>query len=411
MKTITACRCCGSTRLCRYLDLGHQPLANSYHKGENLETYPLEVDLCESCYHSQLSVVIEPKIMFEHYLYVSSTTKTFQLHCDALAENAVTRTEHPPRVLDIACNDGLLLECFRKRGCEVQGVDPSVNLREFTKQKDIPVEVEFWSDKVADRIGKFDIITGTNVFAHVHDVSGFLSACQKSLTPNGFVIIEFPYCKNMIAKGEFDTIYHEHLSYFLVNSFSTLTRRCGFQIFDIIQTPIHGWSIRFFLRPSVQEDCAAVKELIAAEKEKGMLEIYTYKEFEQKVNHTKETFCQEVESQRRVRKVIGYGASAKGNTMLNFFKLKLDYIVDDNCLKWEHLTPGMDIVIRSPQEMAKEGPLATTILSWNFSKEIIRKITAIRPGNNNDVSLLYVPETKVLSLPLEDENILAHISG
>ena len=404
------CRCCGSDNLYRYLDLNYQPLANSYHKGETLDYYPLQVDLCQICFHSQLSIVVDPEIMFKNYLYVSGTTKTFRNHCAALAEDAVQRTNPEPRVLDVACNDGTLLECFRSHGCSVHGVDPSVNLREFTKEKDIPVEVDFWSEDIAERIGKFDIITGTNVFAHVHAIDKFLAACKKALTPEGFVVIEFPYCKTLIAKGEFDTVYHEHLSYFLVNSFSTLTRKMGFQIFDVIQTPIHGGSIRFFIRPSDEQDCEIVKSLIVEEHNKGLMELSTYQNFEQKVIQTKEEFCSQIEEQRKTRKVIGYGASAKGNTMLNYFGVKLDYIVDDNPLKWNFLTPGMDIPIKPPQKMVnEESPLAIVVMSWNFAKEIAQKITSLRP-NHNDVCLLYVPHTTVLDLPI-DESLLSSISG
>ncbi len=412
MKRVSDCRCCGGENLHRYLDLGEQPLANSYHKGETLERYPLEVDVCRECFHSQLSVVIDPKIMFEHYLYVSGTTLTFRLHCKELARDAVARSKSlSPRVLDVACNDGLLLECFRSLNCDVQGVDPSVNLREYTREKGIPVEVDYWSETVADRVGTFDIITATNVFAHVDDADGFLKACGKALNPGGFVAIEFPYCEDMIAKCEFDTIYHEHLSYFLVNSFRRLTRRRGFEIFDIVQTPIHGCSIRFFIRPSDGGDCPAVGDLIAEEGRKGMLDVATYDTFGAKVAANKESFLKEVEEQRKTRKVVGYGASAKGNTMLNFFGLKLDYIVDDNKLKHGHMTPGMDIPVVAPAALADEdGPLAVVILSWNFGKEIAKKIVSLRPDSKGDVCLLYVPETKVL-LPMESDETLSAISG
>ncbi len=402
MKQIHQCRCCGSSALFPYLNFGWQPLANSYHKGEETEVFPLAVNVCDGCFHSQLSVVIDPKMMFEQYLYVSSTSKTFREHCAALAADAVFRAGRENlHVLDIACNDGLLLNCFRNLGCLVQGVDPSVNLRELTVEKGIPVEVDYWSEEVAERIkgDGFDIITATNVFAHVDDVAGFLKACKTALKPKGYVLIEFPYCKDMIGNAEFDTIYHEHLSYFLVNSFSTLTRRCGYEIFDIMQTPIHGSSIRFFIRPGDGKDCQQVSELIKKEDEKGLLSTDIYKSFEARILKTKTSFCDEISEYRKYRKVIGYGASAKGNTMLNFFGVKLDYIVDDNPMKWGYLTPGRDIPICSPDDMAKEkGPLAIVMMSWNFADEIMQNIKRTRPFRG-DVCLFYVPETKVVELP------------
>ena len=442
------CRCCGSTDLYPYLNLLNQPLANSYHKRRQsegikdaeIEEYPLVVNLCKSCFHSQLSIVVDPDTMFSHYLYVSGTTETFRKHCQELAQNAVCRwtkdlikdvsqwvadsefnskddcrwktgEKNTPKVLDVACNDGTLLEQFRKLGCDVHGVDPSVNLRVLTLDKDIPVEVDFWGKRVAEYIGKVDIITATNVFAHVDDVEDFLNTCKIALNPDGFAVIEFPYCKDMIAKNEFDTVYHEHLSYFLVNSFSTLSRRCGFQIMDVILTPIHGTSIRFIIRPSDEPDCDLVKELIQKEKDNGMLNVQTYEDFAQRVYINKVVFSDEVRKYRHTHGIVGFGASAKGNTMLNFFNLHLDYVVDNNDLKWDHLTPGMNVAIVSPEHMKNDPrPLAIVIMSWNFAKEIIKKIEALRPGKK-DIVLLYVPETRALELPLTDESAVSSISG
>ena len=183
MKEITSCRCCGEKKLFLYLDLGKQPLANSYHKGENLPLYPLEVVVCQNCFHNQLSVVVEPSRMFKNYLYVSGTTDTFRKHCQDLARDAVKRFKIKDiSVLDIACNDGTLLEFFRELGCHIWGVDPAENLRVITKKKNIPVVVDYWNEEIAkDLKKKFTIITGTNVFAHVDRVDIFLRACFSAL--------------------------------------------------------------------------------------------------------------------------------------------------------------------------------------------------------------------------------------
>ncbi len=392
----TVCRCCGSDQLFPYLDLGNQPLANSYHKGETLPRFPLQVVLCEKCFHSQLSIVVEPALMFQHYLYVSGTTYTFRNHCEDLAVDARERYPNKyPRVLDIACNDGTLLDYFRQRGCEVQGVDPAENLRELTEKKGIPVVVDYWGRGTAPKKleGKFDIITGTNVFAHVHDISGFLDDCKEVLAEEGTIILEFPYCNVMIGHCEFDTIYHEHLSYFLVNSFNALMERKGLVITDIIRTKIHGGSIRFFVQRTGQQS-VKVDQLIADEKEKGLLRKNTYVTFSEQVNKNKEDMQLLLAQLREEgKKVVGYGASAKGNTMLNYFQIDLDYIVDDNPMKWEYLTPGQNIVIKSPETLASEGELYIVILAWNFFDEIVKKIQTIT--HKKDHYICYVPKVEV----------------
>ncbi len=408
MKKIT-CRCCKKEDLLLYLDLGLQPLANSYHKGEKLSQYPLEVMLCKQCFHSQLSVVVDPDVMFKNYLYVSGTTETFRKHCKNLAEDAVHRfnTKRRLQVLDIACNDGTQLEYFRELGCSILGVDPAENLRSITEQKNIDVLVEYWTQSIAKKVKtKFDIITGTNVFAHVDDLDEFLLAVKIVLKKEGLLILEFPYADNMIAHNEFDTVYHEHLSYFLVNSFKALMERMEFHIVDILQTKIHGGSIRFFVKSGKGEHTKKVFDLVYHEKETGLLSEGSYYAFSERVHKNKKDMLTLLKRLKKKKKIIGYGASAKGNTMLNFFKIHIDYIVDDNELKWGYLTPGRNIPIRPPSTLAEErAALAIVILSWNFFNEILRKIVQLRPGSKNDTTILYVPEVK--EIPVKKENILS----
>jgi 2-polyprenyl-3-methyl-5-hydroxy-6-metoxy-1,4-benzoquinol methylase len=340
--------------------------------------------------------------MFEHYLYVSGTTSTFRKHCDDFAFDAVDRfmkwqslkpavTE--PRVLDIACNDGTLLKSFRNQGCKVQGVDPAQNLRSLTEEANIPVEVGYWGDGVVvdNFLKKFNIITATNVFAHVDDIGGFLDDCLKVLAPkDGFIVIEFPYCDNMIHHCEFDTIYHEHLSYFLVHSMMQAVGRRGLVIKDVVRTPIHGGSIRFFLKPGKEHSPAAFAMMSREAKQRFMMRS-TYESFRDKVEKNKADMQSLVNGlQEDGKKVIGYGASAKGNTMLNYFELDLEYIVDDNEMKWDYLTPGRDIPIKSTQAIAEEEELYIVILAWNFYDEIVEKIENI--AGNKHHYIRYVPE-------------------
>lgn len=397
------CRCCKSHNLLLYLDLGKQPLANDYHKGNNLPEIPLEVMLCAKCFHNQLSVVVDPDSMFKNYLYVSGTTQTFRKHCSDLADNAVSRfSSRRLNVMDIACNDGTQLEYFRELGCNVMGIDPAENLRSLTKKKKLNILVDYWTQKIARNFKKkFDLMTGTNVFAHVDDVDEFLKASKIALKDEGILILEFPYAENMVANNEFDTVYHEHLSYFLVNSFKILIERLGFHIVDIIRTPIHGGSIRFFIKKGKNKHCQKVYDLIKSEKEKGLLKISTYKKFAQQILKNKKDMNKLIDNLRRKKKnVIGYGASAKGNTMLNYFKINLDYIVDDNPLKWGYMTPGRNILINNPQILKSEkNNLYIVILAWNFYNEIVKHVLKIRGKNKKDTALLYVPfvEKRIMS--------------
>lgn len=395
------CRCCKSKDLILYLDLENQPLANSYHKGDNLSKIPLQVMLCKNCFHNQLSVVVNPDLMFRNYLYVSGTTLTFRNHTKSLAKDCVRRFKRKRlNVLDIACNDGTQLEYFRQLGCEVSGVDPAKNLRKITRKKKIPVVVDYWNNKTAKKMNnKFDIITGTNVFAHVDDVNEFLEASKIVLSKSGLLILEFPYANKMINHNEFDTVYHEHLSYFLVNSFKILIERLEFHIVDVIQTDIHGGSIRFFLQKGKGPHSVKVSRLIDNEKQKGLFRVSTYQNYAKQVAKNKKDMKDLLlKLRKKKKKVIGYGASAKGNTMLNYFKINLSYTVDDNPLKWGYMTPGRNIPIRNPDYLKKEEEdLYVVILAWNFYTEIAKRIRKIRP-NNKDFAIFYVPNIKQISI-------------
>jgi SAM-dependent methyltransferase len=401
------CRCCGNSHPLTYLDLGEQPLANSYVSDSNIicPTVPLKVNLCLSCFHSQLTVVADPGEMFSNYLYVSGTTDTFRKHTQSFAEeisNVMIRHGKGPSdhtlVLDIACNDGTLLENFRLLGSKVRGCDPAKNLREITQKKNIDVDVEFFSEEVGknykDRGLTFDVITAQNVFAHVDDAYGFLLGIKHCLKENGLAVIEFPYAKEMITHNEFDTIYHEHLSYFLVNSFASLTKRTGFNIFKITQTPIHGGSIRFYLSTSLKET-EDVELLIGIEKEQGLLDSHVYQCFATNVEYSKQEIKSLVEVLRKQnRKVVGYGASAKGNTSLNYFNLSLDYTVDDNKLKQGLYTPGQHIKIEDPKILASEDNPVIIVTAWNFLDEIKNRVSRIVVGSKSYI--LYVPDVRMI---------------
>jgi 2-polyprenyl-3-methyl-5-hydroxy-6-metoxy-1,4-benzoquinol methylase len=377
-RILTACRCCGSTALKQYLDLGEQPLANAYHHGEPLPRFPLAVNYCRECFHSQLSVAVDPRQMFGQYLYVTGTSATLRAHHAALAEDAVCRLGRSGSVLDIACNDGTLLECFRALGCDVQGVDPAENLRDVTRGKGIPVAVDYWGTQL-DLGQRFHVITATNVFAHVADLADFLEACRRHLNKDGVVVIEVPYCRTMLGECHFDTIYHEHLSYFLAAPFLRLIGRCGFHAADVVPVPIHGGSLRWVLRTGSRPHCQAAADLAEQEGRDGFLAPGKYT-----------AFAQAAEQKRAALRdlladglAIGYGAAAKANTLLNFCGLNLRYIVDDNPLKWGYLTPGRDIPIVEPARLAGEsGNLMVLLLAWTFESEVRAKLQWMRRGDS-----------------------------
>jgi SAM-dependent methyltransferase len=378
------------------LDLGRQPLANSYTREPvALPTYPLELMVCGACFHSQLSGVVNPDLLFRHYLYVSGTSRTLRAHFADLARQALQWVRpRQRRVLDLACNDGTLLEAFRREGCAAWGVDPARNLVSLAKAKGLNVAEGYWPDVrgEVEAEGPFDIITATNVLAHVADPRSFLAAALDCLTDEGAVVLEFPYCGEMVRRREWDTIYHEHLSYFLAGPFLCLAEGLDAAVTQARLLPVHGGSLRLALRRGSRH-CAEILALAETERAYGLRDLSTYQEFARRV----ETICHDLREHLQSlvaagRRVIGYGASAKGNTLLNHCPVPLAYIVDDNPLKHGYLTPGQQIPIRHPDEVLAEGPeLHVLLLAWNFTREIVQNLRAWRPGRGDRV-IRYVPE-------------------
>jgi len=396
-----SCRCCSSSDLERVLDLGRQPLANEYvREATPQETYPLELMVCRRCAHNQLSVVVDPERMFRHYLYVSGTSRTLRDYLASFASETLSWvTPRPRRVLDLACNDGTLLAAFRAEGCEVQGVDPAANLVRLAQSSGLDVVEGFWP-AARDRVrGPFELVTGANVLAHVADPAAFLSAMLDVLSPHGAAVVEFPYARELVTHGEWDTIYHEHLSYFLIGPFLKLADRVGASVIHIHQSRIHGGSIRLALKRGEADHCPAARSLAVQERGAGLHSLPRYRAFAEHV----QTTCRELVAYTRKlvaqgRRVVGYGASAKGNTLLNACHLPLAWIADDNPLKHDYLTPGCHIPIRPTSELTSEPDgLAIVLLAWNFADEILANVRRLRPGRN-DEAIYYVPEFRSVRL-------------
>ena len=396
------CICCGKSNLSLVLDLNNQPLANSYHKeDEILEEYPLGLNLCDDCYHLQLTHIVNPDLLFKEYLYVSGTTQTLRDYFEWFSNFVIEyidgcrwnwKKEKIQSVLDIACNDGSQLDCFASKGINTYGVDPAENLYELSSKNHNVICDYFDSRLFGDT---FDVIIAQNVFAHNENAKKFLDDCEKVMHHNSFLFVQTSQA-NMIKNNQFDTIYHEHISFFNINSFNELVKRTGLNLVNVIKTPIHGTSYVFILsKKNFSEHL--VSNLIEVEREDGLYSKKTYDDYKRNILNIVESFKKVVEHVQGEYPVIGYGAAAKGNTFLNFTDIKLDYVIDDNELKQGLYTPGTNIEIKSVEllkEYGEDDRILFVPLAWNFYDEIRKRIKKVR-DNKNDRFLKYFPNIEV----------------
>lgn len=383
-KKHNCCRVCKSYNLVPYLDLGNMPLSNNLLPAGRLwnsaPSYPLEVLFCEDCSLSQLSIVVPPEQMFTNYVYRSSISKDFRDHCRKWAEE----TTLSPGALhvDIAGNDGALLEQFKAvHNHQVINVDPAKNLTAICEAKGITVVPEFWSSQVASAFeDSVDLITATNVFAHCDDVYDFLSACKIALKRNGRLILEFPYLIDFIENVEFDTIYHEHLSYFSISPLLKLCRRVGLSLLSVEAQAIHGGSVRVTIGEYGLPD-PSVNAFVNREMTGGFYWIGTYLKWAERVRETIKQFEEGIRNILRTetRFIAGFAASAKGNTLLNsagFTYNHIRFIVDETPEKQGLFTPGGGIPVVPMDHLIRSQPPYLVILSWNFADSIMEKCRA-----------------------------------
>jgi 2-polyprenyl-3-methyl-5-hydroxy-6-metoxy-1,4-benzoquinol methylase len=400
-KKLDSCLACGGTHLLPLLDLGTQPLANDYHDSSvTLPSYPLALQLCPNCFHAQQAVAVNPDLMFKNYLYVSGTSKTLRDYFDWLAERIDTTYgaafQSPKKMLDIACNDGSELVPFMNLGWEVTAIDPAENLTEQARATGARVVCDYWNKESAHTIGgPFDIVLAQNVFAHVSDPFGFLQALATVVRPGSKVFLQTSQA-DMISRGEFDTVYHEHISFFSARSMRTLAARAGFVLEDILITPIHGGSYVFVLSLDGSKESITPRE--HEEDVQGRYRVETHVRFADNARRTVLELKELLETHRKAgRHIVGFGAAAKGNTVLNFGGISLDYIVDDNSLKQGLLTPGMNIPIAPLSRLAGEkGEVVIVPLAWNFFDEIYRKVKTVR-ADRPDVFVTYFPSIMIRS--------------
>ncbi len=398
-KIHTKCRVCSSIKLIKYLDLGYMPLPNNLEstekKAKDKERFPLEVMFCKECGLSQLSVVIDPDELFKYYTYRSGINKGYINHCRKMAEDLSARfgfnseTYH----LDIAGNDGTLLKEFRKvlhNDDHIFNVDPAENLREICEIERVFTISQFWSIGLAESTFKdrIDLITATNVFAHLDDVTEFIQACKIALKPEGILIIENPYLIDFIENMEFDTIYFEHVSYWSLLPMMRLCSDNGMKVIGAEKQAIHGGSMRYIIshENSRHVPASAIKNLCKEEKRRGFDKPHIYTEWANKVTMFISEFKTNLLRLKKEDKtIIAFAASAKGNTLLNSTGIStdvIDCIIDETPEKIGKFYPGVGIPIVGIENIMKIQPDYILILSWNFKDEIIEKVRGLGYDKN-----------------------------
>ncbi|MHB8603126.1 MAG: class I SAM-dependent methyltransferase [Nitrosotalea sp.] len=389
-KIISSCRSCKGSNLMPYLDLGITPLANGLIKTENVgkdePKFPLVVCYCKDCSLSQLSVVVNPEILFRDYFYMSSISNTFKTHCSTISSDLIDtiNLDQNDLVVDIASNDGCLLQEFKKRQIKILGVEPAVNLAKLANSCGIETLNHFWDGETATKIAKeyggAKVITAFNVFAHVDDVHGFVQNIKLALKDDGVFVIEVPYLIDFLEKHEFDTVYHEHLSYFLLKPLQHILEQNGMKITTVKKYPIHGGTIEVRVVKNndyTKNMVSNVDDFIIVEKNLGFYDMASYLNFANEVKNMKKNLTELISDLRQKgKKIAGFAASAKGNTLLNYCGIDLNsvqYIVDETPTKQGLLTPGSHIPIVPMSGLENNPPDYLLILAWNFVEEIMTK--------------------------------------
>lgn len=403
----TTCRGCGGVGLHRFLSLGDQPLANALLTGPDAfadeRFYPLDVYFCRDCTLVQLVDVVDPEVLFSHYLYVTGTSETIAAHNEAYAASVISRLGLGPRdlVAEIASNDGSLLSAFARRGVRVVGIEPARNIAAMAQARGIDTEVRFFArgvgTEVAARHGRARAIVANNVFAHVDDPVGFLAGCAELLANDGMVFIECPWALDMLRGGEYDTIYHEHLSYVSVTALARMASDAGLFLAGVERVPVHGGSIR--VRFSRTAGAAPdVERAMADEDAAGVTSAAAWDAFGASAARNRDALLSLLAGLRAEGKqVAAYGAPAKGNTLLNYCGIDtaiIPWTVDRNPLKVGLFTPGMHLPVLPVTEVLARQPDYLLILAWNFAEEIVRQQAAFAQAGGRFI--VPIPTPRVL---------------
>lgn len=389
------CRFCGTPLNRQFVDLGMSPLSNSYLESHQLQSrepfYPLQVFVCHHCFLVQLPELESPELLFQEYAYFSSYSDIWLKHARDYTDFIVDylKLDQGSLVLEIASNDGYLLQYLRQRGIPVLGIEPAANVAQVAQAKGIPTLVEFFGARLgrqlAERGQKADLVIGNNILAHVPALNDFAAGLQAALKPRGIITMEFPHLLCLMRENQFDTIYHEHFSYFSLTTVAKVFAAQGLTIYDVEELPTHGGSLRIF---ACHEDNGLrsmgerLLELQKREEDFGINRLETYRAFGEQVKATKrEILAFLIQAKEAGKSIVGYGAPAKGNTLLNYCGIRndfLDYTVDRSPYKQGRFLPGTHIPIEKPEKVRETRPDYLFILPWNIKDEIMSQMACIR---------------------------------
>ena len=378
------CRCCGNDRLKHIVALGVSPLANNLlnHVDDDDNSYPLDVAYCCKCNYAQLTYVVPPQMLFDNYLYVSSTAKTFRDHFRTAAADYVVEfgLDIDSVVVDIGSNDGIALLPFKEEGIRVCGVDPAANLAKLANENGIETINAYFdaetTNKIVEKFGKVDLVTASNMFAHSDGIKDITTNVFRMLKDDGCFVVEVQYLLDTIKDLTFDNIYHEHLSYWSVTSLNNFFGNFGFFVVKVKHINTHGGSIRVYVKRHATKVDSSVQHFLNTERDFGLNNEKIYESFFEEIKKIKVNVNKNLRALKQEGlKLVGYGSPAKATTALNYFDIGtnyIDYIVEDNKLKHNKILPGVKIPIYSKDRLKEDKPDVVIIMAWNFAEEIKR---------------------------------------
>lgn len=408
---IKRCLNCANELEHTFADLGTSPLCEEFVKPENKDKgqqfYPLQAYVCEKCLLVQVGEYVSPQEIYSDYHYFSSYSDSWLKHArnyvDMMIDKYGINSEN--FVVEIASNDGYLLQYFQERNIPILGVEPSENVAQASIEKGIPTEKVFFSEDtasdLAEKHGSADLIVGNNVLAHVPEINDFIRGLNLMLDEEGIMTFEFPHLLQLVANNQFDTIYHEHFFYFSLTAVKALFEKHGMKIFDVQELPTHGGSIRIFVTRESNENYTVssnVDRILSIEKKRGYCDLDLYTSFNENVKQTKKQLLELLISLKKEGKtIVGYGAPGKGNTLLNFCGIGrdfIDYTVDRNPNKQGYYLPGSLIPIYHPERIRETKPDYVLILPWNLKEEIMEQISYIRDWGAEFI--IPIPEPEIV---------------
>jgi SAM-dependent methyltransferase len=405
-----SCRLCGADLRDTFVDLGMSPLCESFLPRDQLDAmepyFPLHALVCGQCFLVQLKEYVSPEHIFREYAYFSSYSTSWVAHAKRYVEAITKRLGLGANSLavELASNDGYLLQHFLPLGVPVLGIEPAINVAQVAIDKGIPTRTDFFGRELAAKLiaedKRADLIAGNNVLAQVPDLNDFTAGMAQLLKPEGVITLEFPHLERLIAENQFDTIYHEHFSYFSLVTIEALAERHGLKIIDVEELPTHGGSLRVYLalKTSARTPTKAVADLLAREERLGYRKLETYASFGRQVQETKRKLLTLlIAAKEQGKRVCGYGAPGKGNTLLNYCGIGpdfLDFTVDRNPYKHGRFTPGMHIPIHPVEALDEAKPDYILILPWNLKQEIMQQMAHV--GRWGAKFIVPIPEATIL---------------